>query len=275
MILGMLITLPAAGCALSPGDGWGWIEADLDAGLGRPPDRGSGPWRKTSSSYELRWESFTLQLGEIALLSDAGAGSVDFDPNNPPPGYSSCHGGHCHRESDGALVPYAEVAAGAGASAGSALATFPVEQALDLTADQRLTLPCATPSCEVPRGEASHLSLTVEAVEGHGQIRDASVWGRLPDAVPLEVTLDAPVTVEAALPEVLRFDLGEAPGAKLEIHFRVPAGLLDGVEASEFLDGGEVRLVDSELVSAHLTAAPVRIEVERVDAWPAPEEETP
>ncbi|RAL25332.1 hypothetical protein DL240_03735 [Lujinxingia litoralis] len=89
------LSLPA--CAFTDGSPWGRVLATLEL---------SPPSGATLSEVGI---SSVRLIREV----DGQAGSADFDPANPPPGYSLCHNGHCHSD-DGRLVDYASIASESG-----------------------------------------------------------------------------------------------------------------------------------------------------------------
>ena len=101
-----LFTLSA--CA-DPGLPWGWVEAEVqgsfDPDEGRLDDEGR---LKTSGNYALALDTVEVTFDALTVVL-AGAGTADFDPANPPEGYSLCHNGHCHSDA-GALVDYEIIA---------------------------------------------------------------------------------------------------------------------------------------------------------------------
>ncbi|MFN3429538.1 MAG: hypothetical protein ACK46X_06265 [Candidatus Sericytochromatia bacterium] len=110
-----------AGCAWGPGAGFATLQkAVTTQALSLSPDRvdETGRW-KTDNGYRLTVSEGIVRVfvaavtleetGESGAGNTAGA-SAAFDPANPPPGYSLCHGGHCHR-ADGALIDYADIQA--------------------------------------------------------------------------------------------------------------------------------------------------------------------
>ncbi|MBA2661357.1 MAG: hypothetical protein H0U74_03630 [Bradymonadaceae bacterium] len=106
--LALLASLAGA-CAFEPGEPWGYVETTITL------SEIDEPAAITISSVELGLR--TLRLYSTGSASGPAA---DFDPANPPPGFSLCHNGHCHAD-DGSLPSYAEVAAAGQGSAGPIL----------------------------------------------------------------------------------------------------------------------------------------------------------
>lgn len=118
----LVILLAGAGCAFDDGEPWGRVETTL-----RAEPRFDTP-RITIDSVEIGIRNVRY-YGPGTGAGGAAGGDVPFDPANPPPGFSLCHGGHCHAD-DGRLVPYEEIGADAGPSVPILHAHTPVEDVL-------------------------------------------------------------------------------------------------------------------------------------------------
>lgn len=170
-----------SGCALDAGEGFAVLEPSVRAaylpGAGR--DAGDG-YQQLASDFQLRLDGAGLRLADIDLLaSSGGGGATSFDPSNPPPGYSLCHGGHCHSDS-GALVPYEEVEAQLGGGATTqTVASLPVDTELDLLAPETRALACE-PDCELPQTTVSRGRWAVTGLRLSGAVRDHRVPARFP-----------------------------------------------------------------------------------------------
>lgn len=107
----IFIALPLvlSACAFTDGEPWGYVEATVavDAVAG-------------TQAIDIATQSTRLDVIRFYTAASSG-GVVDFDPANPPPGYTLCHGDHCHADS-GELVSYDEIIAGGGAASGPVLA---------------------------------------------------------------------------------------------------------------------------------------------------------
>ena len=114
-----LSCLGLAGCAWEPGQGFAVVEPTVRAAYEPLADRiAPDGYQQLSSNYQLRVDVAELQLSGIELIAIAGGSGGGFNPAIPPPGYSVCHGGHCHRD-DGAHIPDEQVAAEMGGGGGS------------------------------------------------------------------------------------------------------------------------------------------------------------
>ena len=103
-----LALLLGAGCAFGDGEGFATVEPTVQAtyALLRERDAGGG-WQRLASDYQVRLAAGEASVSRIELLPAVGGGTgaaASFDPASPPPGFTLCHGGHCHAE-DGRLVP--------------------------------------------------------------------------------------------------------------------------------------------------------------------------
>ncbi len=187
-------TLPllfAAGCAFGPGEPFATVAPRFEARYEIPSDRqlAEEGWAKLASDYQVRLTAFTLEVGEVELRSrsggSGGGGGGTFDPANPPPGYSQCHGGHCHRD-DGALVSYediqAELDGGGAATVRTALALH-VDREVELLAGASLVPECE-PDCTLDRTQISSVQAGVEAIRIEGFVRDGRAQQRLQGEVP-------------------------------------------------------------------------------------------
>lgn len=163
------VLLWAAGCTFEPGSGFATITGAEVAAFFEPGaarDLGEGVLL-TDLGYHIEVSELTLGVDAISLeeLRTSGGGGGVFDPAEPPPGYSLCHGGHCHAD-DGSLVGYEEIQAelsGGGASYAS-LAVLPVGADLDMLDGDSLELDEVFPSRELPRATIARVALSLETL---------------------------------------------------------------------------------------------------------------
>lgn len=181
--------LLCAGCAWGDGGPFAVVEAELIAELAVPADRDlGGGWQTLASGYEVRAGELVVAAEELSLI-DAGGGPTSFDPANPPPGYSLCHGGHCHAD-EGGLVPYEEIEAelaGGGAGATEVL-IFPLGE-LELIAGVQRPLACE-PDCTLPLGHITAARMHVTGLRVTGMVRDGRAQPRIAGEVPFLLDLD-------------------------------------------------------------------------------------
>ncbi len=243
--------LLAAGCAWGPGEGFTVVEPSVRATYALLPDRvAAGDYQQLSSSYQVRVEVASLRLEDIELLASAGGGGGggSFDPSNPPPGYSLCHGGHCHRD-DGALIPYEQIEAELGGGGGArTVVTLPVQAPWNLLEAETRRVACE-PDCELPATTVSRGRWSVTALRLEGTVRDASMPPRFTGERRFRLDLspqEAPVALlEGALD--LPSDRHHAPRVALDLRLALTAALFDTVDWSKVSEGtdGVVDLEES------------------------------
>ncbi len=177
----LLPLLLLSGCALEPGESFAVLEPTVRADYTPVASRDVGNgFQRLASDFQLRLDGASLGVAHIDLVGGAGAGGpTSFDPANPPPGYSNCHNGHCHRD-DGALVDYEDIQAeldGGGRGSESTVASLHVDADLDLLTAQTLT-PACEPSCELGRTTISRYQWDVTSVRLEGAVRDSRATPR-------------------------------------------------------------------------------------------------
>ncbi len=233
----LLALLLLAGCAWEPGEGFAVVEPTVRAGYTPLPSRDAGGgFQRLSSDFQVRVSGASLQLASIALLGSAGGGgSTIFDPANPPPGYSLCHGGHCHRD-DGALIDYEDIQAelnGGGATT-SSVATLPVGDSMDLLTPETRALQCQ-PDCELPRTSVTRGRWTITGLRLEGTVRDSRQTPRFTGERPFRFV----VTPAATAPEPLLTLEGELdvpsdrehePRVRLGLSLDVTPAVFDAVD---------------------------------------------
>ncbi len=238
--------LALGGCAWQPGQGFAVVEPSVRVAYESLSSRAaSDGYQRLSSDYQVRLESASLRLSGIELLASAsGSGSgagTTFDPSRPPPGYSLCHGGHCHRD-DGALVPYEQVAAEMGGGGGSsAVVTLATEGPLDLLAPETRAMACA-PECALPQTQVTQGRWSVAALRLEGSVRDSRVPARFQGErsfvleLPTAPTTDAPVAILTGAVD-LPSDRTHPPEAKLRLDLVLTAALFDAVDWGALAQG--------------------------------------
>ncbi|MDH5675013.1 MAG: hypothetical protein OEZ06_22985 [Myxococcales bacterium] len=229
-------------CTLEPGQGFASMEAG-ELILSAPEHV------TTDLGYELELERAALALEELQLqrASDRVAAAADgrFDPANPPPGYSDCHGGHCHAE-DGSLPSYAEIqqataataaTAGGGNATMTTVLTMPVDAEVEAFANPEVPIATFEPSAELGEGSLDRLEVHVEGLSLAGRVDGAALDG------PRQWTLE--LELHEVLAAGLSLQLGrDGPGhlsPRVELHLR--ATMLDGVDFAALADAGEDALV--------------------------------
>lgn len=258
----------ATGCAFGDGDYFARVDARLDAAFDVPADRDLGDgWQKLASNYEIRLDAATMSIDEIALV-DTGGGAAEFDPANPPPGFSLCHNGHCHAD-DGRLVDYEDVAAEAAGAGGATVAlSFPVGS-VDLLAGDDRALACAPESC----GVAAPASITL-ARTNLGRVRLAGIVrdGQTPPRIDGETAFVFDITFGDDPPQIngeldLPADRGHDPDVTLTAAVRPSARLLDPVDFAALAGDDPIALSDDpetrNRVLARILDVSLEITIER------------
>jgi hypothetical protein len=219
-----------AGCAFGAGGPYARVDASFEARLAAPPDRDAGDgWQRLSNYYQVRLTTAVVELGAVELVAAGGAGGA-FDPANPPPGYSLCHGGHCHAD-DGRLVSYEDIAAElAGGAAARVVLRLDAPGTVDLVAGASRDLGCGA-SCDLPRGSVGLIRVPVTRLAFEGRVRDP--LGRIEERA-LSIAIDGGlVAAQVSLPADREHD----PGIRLTLRLELGAPLLDGYD---FAAGGDL-----------------------------------
>lgn len=105
-VLLVAAAIAVTGCSFEPGEPWGYIDARLTAD------------RFEVETDDVEVTDATVAFGQMELRGpgDGTDGVDDFDPSDPPPGFTLCHQGHCHHE-DGDIYTYEEIEEGIGVDA--------------------------------------------------------------------------------------------------------------------------------------------------------------
>ncbi len=253
---GSLLCLTLCGCVAEPGHGFATLErATVTANLERAPSRElGGGWFLTDRHYEVRLDALSLSLDGIRLDRadrSPAVGSAVFDPNDPPAGYSLCHGGHCHAE-DGRLVSYAEIEAELGGSSTQApLVTFAEGVHLDLLDPAPLVIRTFDPSPELPQATLERVSMHLHTLTLRGRVRGGPEDTPLPGELPL--TIELPIEGTLTAPLQLTIDQ-DGPGSfRVLLTLELTTRLLDGVALVP--DEDEVHVGSSSTAAAPLREA--------------------
>jgi hypothetical protein len=101
----LLLTLShlTTGCSFTDGEPWSSLRVSLSSQTS-PDDLVGSP------DVSLDASPAALNLELVRVTTTSGGGGGEFDPSDPPEGYTLCHNGHCHAES-GELVSYEDVRA--------------------------------------------------------------------------------------------------------------------------------------------------------------------
>lgn len=233
-LLPLLIPLLAAtGCALDDGNPWGRLE--LAAGVSfLPADDRLTPTGEllTINNEAVTLDRVALQVATIQAEMAGGDGPAAFDPANPPPGYSLCHGGHCHKD-DGSLPTYAEIEAelaGSGAAAGPQVSwTATDDFAHAVGGMATIDTGDCNPGCDVGRGALTRWRVQIRMLALRGSVRSTASDGPLSGAArSFKATWPADVVVVA--PAAVTFGPEHPPHARLVLTIELPASLLDDID---------------------------------------------
>lgn len=250
--LALVLTL---GCAWGDGQPFAVVDAHLTAALEVPADRDlGGGWQTLASGYEVRIDELVVVAEELTLI-DSGAGPSAFDPANPPPGYSNCHGGHCHAD-DGSLVDYEDIEAElAGGGAGATEVLFLPLGELDLAAGVDRALACE-PDCSLPLAHVTAARMHVTGLRLAGAVRDGRAEPRIDGEVPFFLDLDLealtgdPIDLTGATD--LPADRSHDPDVTLTVALHPTVAVLDDVDWATL---PEATPLDLAPVAADLIAA--------------------
>jgi hypothetical protein len=250
----LLPTLLLSACALEPGEGFAVLEPTVRAAYTPLAEREAGDgFQRLASDFQVRLDAAGLGVSHVELLTASSGGSSGggsggtFDPANPPPGYSLCHGGHCHRD-DGALVDYEDIQAelnGGGGGGAAVVAALHVDDELDLVASESLTPECE-PDCELGRTGVARLRWDVTSVRLEGAVRDSRATPRFPGARPFRLELAAEGEGEEAEPLMelgaaldLPSDRENKPRVRLDVLLQVGPAVFDAVDWAAATPGAD------------------------------------
>lgn len=245
-----MIALQLAGCALTAGAPWVELAGGTFAARFEPGARAVGDGEVvTDTAARFRLDVFEIEVTAVDLEELQGAGGVEFDPANPPEGYSLCHGGHCHA-ADGALVDYSEIVAelAGGRASLVTVAGWPVDDPIDLRAG-------AVRPLGQPEGAAlPQVTLTRAVV----RVAGGRIAGELrPDggeAAPFDLTL-GPLDVSADL----GFEVGldAPPRVRLEADWPIDGTLFDGLDVATLAGDGTLPDAIARAVPEALSLQPL------------------
>jgi hypothetical protein len=256
-----------AGCAWGDGQPFATVDAQLSAALEVPADRDlGGGWQQLASGYEVRIDALVVEAEELTLV-DSGTGPSTFDPANPPPGYSNCHGGHCHAD-DGSLVDYADIEAElAGGGAGATEVLFMPLGELDLAAGVDRALDCE-PDCTLPLAHVSAARMHVTGLRVAGVVRDGRAEPRIDGEVPFVLDLDIEALTGDHLELIgltdLPADRGHDPQITMTVALRPTVALFDAVDWAALPEATPLDLAPASVdLIARLSATTLEITTNR------------
>ena len=242
LLLLVAVVMAGQGCALDPGVPWGRLELKVSARFAPVKDRlTAGGALKTATNEAIAVHEFAIRVESVSASVVAAATNTDFDPANPPPGYSLCHNGHCHKD-DGTLPTYDEIKLElAGAAGGGNSVTWAAEDKWIKAATTAVSIPisaCA-PSCDVPHGKLAGWHVRISATRVRGTRQKTDEKGDHP--VGPELAWTAHKTVKLARPAAVRFDRDHDPGAAIDMVIDLPASVFDDVVLAKAAVGAIAR----------------------------------
>jgi hypothetical protein len=239
-----------AGCTFEDGKGFATLDsASLSARFepGAARDLGNGIVL-TSQGYRVALTRASLGVEALALneLREGSAPNGTFDPAHPPPGYSLCHGGHCHAD-DGRLVDYADIEAelAGGGARFEPVARVPASRAFDFLAGQTAVLDAVEPSRELPQARITQLSLSIERLELEGSVTGGPEGGGLgQSSAALVVELPIGSSIDAGMS--LAIDRDEPGAFSLRAALAIDGTLFDDIDFAPLQNASRIEIVDLE-----------------------------
>ena len=206
----VFLLLSVAACAVEPGEGWGELAGEVRIAFDTRTDDETFP---TSTNYALTFDEVQLTVEGVEFQAPGSSGTgeaIEFDPANPPPGYSLCHNGHCHAD-DGSLPSYDEVRerlrAEAGGTEDRLLTTLRVPQTALLPGSVESTdirAPHCEPSCTITEMTSIHsVDMQVSRLQASGTVSDRRSVKRVEDNTPWDLDVDLDATLRAPVDIVI------------------------------------------------------------------------
>ena len=225
----LLLALTAASCAFEPGNPWGEVRFDLEAAFEAGPRATPEGRVRTARSYEIDIERLEVHFDSVALEMLPEGGAIEFDPADPPPGFSLCHNGHCHA-ADGRLVDYEQVAIEAAAASGDAGGVLQAVDVPVVLTEQPASVPLGPcqGECLVNPGDLNAVKITIGRVSFEGRVFDTGA-DRLP-AEGVQVRFDLPLGV--ALQKQVQGSVGKDDPVIIDVDLNVVlvAPTFDGLD---------------------------------------------
>ncbi|MCO4762085.1 MAG: hypothetical protein KC502_11310 [Myxococcales bacterium] len=232
-LVAAIIMAMCSGCALDDGRAWGELELAAAVGFSPSPDRLSPAGELLTVQNEaVHIDKMVVHVERLAARWAPTTAKVAFDPANPPPGYSLCHSGHCHKD-DGTLPTYdqikAELAQGTGGGLSVTWVASGAADGVDVAKGSKTvaTASCA-PSCFMERGALTQWTAVVSSVAIQGRARSTAkgASGVLPWR-PFELQIDKDLVIVGAAN--VPFDRDHDPSAKVALQMDLPPSLLDDI----------------------------------------------
>ncbi|MCS6798809.1 MAG: hypothetical protein NZ898_09800 [Myxococcota bacterium] len=251
-VIALGVAVALVGCTFEPGTGFGrfdtgTLHARLELGPARAVDART---MLTDRGHRVRLDVVEVHVDSVAFDAAAGRGATAFDPARPPPGYTLCHGGHCHHE-DGRLVSYEEIERelAGGEAAFRTVVRADVGRPLDAVRAETAPLGPWWPSAELPEMTLARARIAIRSAKLEGAVSpsvDGETWW------PLRLELSAATTATARVGRTIDRD-----GAYLlRPHVTLAFGgtLFDGIDLPAAVRDGRIDVSDPEAPLARALA---------------------
>jgi hypothetical protein len=233
LLLAVASLLAALSGCLGNGLPWGQLTASMAVSFSPSEGRLDPQGRlKTTANYAVDIDQITIGFDALSVVL-AAQGAANFDPANPPEGYSLCHNGHCHSDR-GALVDYEDIALEMAAGSGGARVTValdPERKVLTPTPVEIGITPCDPSPCEIPLGELAGLEVKVATLTISGTAYD-TLTGDAARLTDEGYTFDVTVPVTTTLTTQLEGSVGPGESVRLNLAatFEFPSAVFDDID---------------------------------------------
>ncbi len=228
------LALTCWGCAIDDGSPWGRLSATASVQWQPPVDRLTAAGELLTVNNEaVALSTIAVKIASVRAVMATTTTDTKFDPANPPPGYSLCHTGHCHKD-DGTLPSYEQIKETLAKQGGAVAAsiTWAVTGQGWLAVHQgaaTLELGACKPSCDIGRGKMARWQVDVSALKIAGKVRSTTAKGALSDAPrAFTMTWTAPASIRQ--PSTLAFDRDAPAGVNAKLSVQLPSTLLDDID---------------------------------------------
>ncbi len=242
LVLSALFFLTLSACTFSDGEPWGELDASLNVEASPQASRFDERGLKVPSGHRLQIEDLDVEIAALGVSFTALSQDTEvFDPANPPPNYSLCHNGHCHRD-DGALVDYEDIVLELGGSSGTEVVASPTDGQVSVWTES-VDVPLACGSCELERGKVQRVTVLVRTLYVRGNVES-------PDGErEADFEWSFALNTEIATPATGLVDRDQPVTLSVHADLDLPESLFDEVDWDDVLDGGSV---DAEVFATAL-----------------------
>ena len=218
------------------GDPWGEVAFDVEASF-QAGERLESGRVLTSRNYSIEVSEVELHLGSVTLNLVPAGTNQDFDPANPPEGFSLCHNGHCHADS-GELVSFEDVAIIAAQREGDAGGVTQAIDARMLLSSTPTAVPLSecSDACQTNFGELASVDLNVVGISFEGRVFDTLQEARLSDeGVPISATIPLNLNLQRKVGTAA--DKSTPVGIGVDVDLVLDGTLFDKIEWADLLQG--------------------------------------